>query len=184
MSASTPEAVLAFWLSKETKAHWFASTPAFDAHVEEVLGDAYGKAAVGDLSHWEVTRDGRLALVILLDQVPRMTFRDRPESYASDDAALAMAKRCLEHGDDLALPEGDDRRSFYYLPFMHSEKLEDQRRSVELHETYGPQAGLIWARGHRDTIARFGRFPHRNVRLGRESTPAEIAFMRAKEAAP
>ncbi|MBV6657321.1 MAG: DUF924 domain-containing protein [Devosiaceae bacterium] len=182
MPSSTAEDVLAFWFSDETKAHWFSSTPAFDLRVKEALGDAYKGAVQGNLAAWESTRDGRLALVILLDQVPRMIFRDKPESYASDAQALSLAKHCLAHGDDIALPPGDERRSFYYLPFMHSENLDDQRRSVELHETYGPEAGLVWARGHRETVARFGRFPHRNARLGRESTPAELAFMQAKEA--
>lgn len=179
--ASTIAEVLNFWFSDDTKAHWFASTPAFDARVKEVLGQTYELGANGNLIHWEQTREGRLALLILLDQVPRMIFRGTPESYASDDAALALAKRCLLHGDDIALPKEDKRRSFLYLPFMHSENLDDQRRSVELHETYGPEAGLNWARGHRDVIARFGRFPHRNARLGRQSTASELDFLKAKD---
>lgn len=181
--ASTIAEVLSFWFSDETKSHWFASTPAFDARVKVALGQTYELAANGNLIHWEQTPEGRLALLILLDQVPRMIFRGTPESYASDDPALALAKRCLLHGDDIALPKEDERRSFLYLPFMHSENLDDQRRSVELHETYGPKAGLNWARGHRDIIARFGRFPHRNARLGRQSTASELDFLEAKDGA-
>lgn len=181
--ASTIAEVLSFWFSDDTKARWFASTSAFDARMKKVLGQTYELAANGNLIHWEQTREGRLALLILLDQVPRMIFRGTPESYASDDAALALAKRCLLHGDDIALLKEDERRSFLYLPFMHSENLDDQRRSVELHETYGPEAGLNWARGHRDVIARFGRFPHRNARLGRQSTASELDFLEAKDGA-
>lgn len=179
--ASTAGEVLDFWFSEETKSRWFASTPVFDARVREVLGPAYRRAVDGDLDAWRDAREGRLALVILLDQIPRMIFRDTPQSYASDIAALALARLCLQRGDDVALPAHDDRRTFYYLPFMHSEDLDDQRRSVELYETYGPEAGLTWARRHRDTIARFGRFPHRNKPLGRQSTPAESAFLAAQD---
>ena len=178
---STAEEVLAFWFSDETKPHWFASTPEFDARVKDVLGPAHEQAVAGDLDAWKETRGDRLALIILLDQVPRMVFRNTARSHDSDATALALAGLCLQHGDDIALPDQDDRRLFYYLPFMHSENLDDQRRSVELHETYGPESGLSWARGHRDTIARFGRFPHRNAHLGRESTPAELAFLAAKK---
>ncbi len=133
--ASTIAEVLSFWFSEETKSHWFASTPAFDERVKAALGQTYELAGNGNLILWEQTREGRLALLILLDQVPRMIFRGTPRSYASDDAALALAKRCLLHGDDIALPKENERRSFLYLPFMHSENLDDQRRSVELHET-------------------------------------------------
>ena len=121
-----------------------------------------------------------MALVILLDQLPRNMFRGTRRAYATDPAALLAAERAIErHFDQAVEPE---LRRFFYLPFMHAEGLSAQDRSVALNEALGEEDSIKWARHHRDIIARFGRFPHRNAILGRESTAEEQAFL-ADEAA-
>ena len=113
--------------------------------------------------------------MLLLDQFPRNMFRGARRAYATDPAALDVADRAIEKGYDGRI--APDLRRFFYLPFMHSEELTDQERSVALNETSGDADAAQWARHHRDLIARFGRFPHRNAVLGRESTVEERAFL-------
>ena len=132
-------------------------------------------AARGDLNEWELTPEGALAVVLLLDQFPRNMFRGARRAYATDPAALDAADRAIEKGYDRQV--APDLRRFFYLPFMHSEELADQERSVALNEASGDADVAQWARHHRDLIARFGRFPHRNAVLGRESMAEEQAFL-------
>ena len=139
---------------------WFKSSAHFDAALRrEFLAD-YEAAAGGALASWEALPAGALALVLLLDQIPRNIFRDTPRAYATDAAARAVADRALQCGFDQLVPPV--WRRFFYMPFHHSESIDDQRRSQAL-------------------LERFGRFPHRNKVLGRESTPAEIAFLAERE---
>lgn len=159
---------------------WFKSTDEFDAAIrQEFLAD-YEKAAGGELGSWEASAEGALALVMLLDQVPRNIFRDTPRAYATDPAARAVADRALDRGFDRLVPP--IWRRFFYMPFHHSEDLADQRRSVALFGAlpqHPDRAGALrrYGRPYIEVIERFGRFPHRNKILGRESTPAEIAFL-------
>ena len=140
---------------------------------------AYEAAARGDLAEWELTAEGALALVLLLDQFPRNMFRGTRRVYATDPAALLTADRALERGYDREVEPV--LRRFFALPFMHAEDIGEQDRSVRLAETLGDADTLKWARHHRDIIARFGRFPHRNAVLGRESTPEEERFLEEDE---
>jgi uncharacterized protein (DUF924 family) len=173
--ALTPQDVLDFWFSERAKKSWFERSDAFDDECRTRLGDAAAAAKSGDLDSWTATAEGALALVILLDQIPRNIFRGTPDAFASDDKALSLAKAAIGKGFDTATPS--DRRNFLYLPFQHSERLEDQERGMELFATNNVADGLLWMTRHRDVIARFGRFPHRNAILGRASTPEELDFL-------
>ena len=135
----------------------------------------YEAAAGGRLARWEATPEGKLALLIVLDQFPRNMFRGSARTFAADLLARALAERAVRRGDDMrfAMPE----RMFFYLPFEHSESPADQARSVELNRARGDADSLKWAELHADVIRRFGRFPHRNAMLGRTSTPEEQAFL-------
>jgi uncharacterized protein (DUF924 family) len=159
---------------------WFKSTPDFDGALQEAFLDDYEAAAAGALSSWEATPEGALALVLLLDQIPRNIFRASPRTYATDAQARAVADRALEKGFDRLVPPVWGK--FFYMPFHHSENLEDQRRSLALFEIERrdpDRAGSLRRYGlpYIEVIERFGRFPHRNAILGRESTPEEIVFL-------
>lgn len=166
--------VVAFWREAGPE-RWFAKSDEFDRLVGLRLGPLCESAQAGSLDHWADEPAGALALSILLDQVPRNLHRATPLAYASDPKALAIAKQALERGFDQRVAE--IMRPFFYLPLMHSENLADQERCLALYEAYGNAEMLYFARHHRDIIARFGRFPHRNQILGRETTPQEAQFL-------
>jgi uncharacterized protein (DUF924 family) len=178
--AAHPTEVLALWFAEATQPLWFASTPAFDEALRARFLATYRAAAAGQLTAWEATAEGALALVIVLDQFPLNLFRGRAESFATEAAARAVADRAIARGFDQAVPP--IQRQFLYLPFMHSETLADQERSVRLYQQPGLEDSLRFARHHRDLIARFGRFPHRNAPLGRASTAEEIAYLASPKA--
>ena len=171
---TTPQEVLAFWQDAGPNA-WFTKDLDFDALCRERFLDAYERAAAGELETWEQTAEGALALIVLLDQMPRNMFRGDPRTWATDPLALAVANRALAKGFDGQI--SGDMQQFFYLPFMHAEDLAAQTRSLLLYEARGDAENLKFARHHRDIVARFGRFPHRNEVLGRESTPEELAFL-------
>ena len=159
---------------------WFRATDEFDAALRrEFLAD-YEAAAAGALQSWEASPEGALALVLLLDQVPRNIFRGTPRAYVTDAEACVAADRALERGFDQIVPPA--WRLFFYMPFHHSENIADQRRSVALANALprNPDRGGSLRRygcPYIEVIERFGRFPHRNEILDRPSTPDEIAFM-------
>lgn len=168
--------VLDFWFAPGMAERWFKTDPAFDAEVRARLGPLHERAAAGELHGWRDSAEGCLALVLLLDQAPRNLFRDAARAFATDAAALELAYHAIARGFDRELPQG--RRIFLYLPLEHSEDLADQETCVRL--TAALDENPDWhdyAVQHRDIIARFGRFPHRNAALGRESTPEELAFL-------
>lgn len=167
--------VLAFWFSERVAPLWFRSDPALDAEIRERFGALVTAAAAGELDDWLETPEGALALVILLDQFPRNIYRGTPAAFAADAKARAVADRALARGHDHQLAPA--RRMFLYLPFEHSEQLADQERSLALFTALGDAELLDYAVRHREIIARFGRFPHRNAVLGRPSTIEEQAFM-------
>ncbi|MDR0183984.1 DUF924 family protein [Lysobacter arvi] len=176
---TTPDDVLDFWHQAGYE-RWFARDDAFDARCRSDFLDAHFAAARRELEHWMETAGGALALCILLDQIPRNTFRGSGHAFATDPLARHYATRAIDRGDDLRVDPL--LRPFFYMPFEHSESMEDQERSVVLASTLPGDAGkgyLDYARRHRDVIARFGRFPHRNAILGRESTPEEQAYLDA-----
>jgi len=166
------EDVLRFWFGQDRKT-WFVKDPAFDEEIRARFLDLYEAGVAGKLADWESTPRGCLALVILFDQFPRNMFRDAARAFASDGRARGCARTILENGWDKGYTE--DEKTFTYLPFEHSEAIEDQERSLRLFEG---NENLEWARRHRDIIRRFGRFPHRNAALGRENTADEIAFLK------
>ena len=180
--------ILTFWFGQpgepgytEPRGRWFEHDPAFDAECARRFLATHEKAAAGGLQAWRDEPRSALALLLLLDQFPRNLFRDSPRAYATDALAREVARHALARGLDVPLPPV--WRWFFYLPFEHSEDIHDQRLSVSLFEALAPQhpatgaETLEYARRHHDIIARFGRFPHRNARLGRESTPEEVAFL-------
>ncbi len=171
----SPDVVIQFWREAGPE-KWFAKDEAFDQACRDRFLPTYEAAARGDLNEWELTPDGALAVILLLDQLPRNMFRGSRDTYKADPVALMAADRAIERGFDKQV-EPLFRR-FFYLPFMHSESLRHQERSVTLNEDLGDEDSIKWARHHRDIIARFGRFPHRNQILGRETTPEEEAFLR------
>ncbi|GGC90921.1 DUF924 family protein [Chelatococcus reniformis] len=173
-ATSTIDAVLAAWRAAGPE-RWFAREEGFDRLLRERFLDVQAAAADGRLAGWEETPSGALALVLALDQFPRNMFRGTPRAFASDAAARAVSRRAIARGFDRAVEP--ELRPFFYLPFMHSEAAGDQDYCVRLYETLGSEDDLRWARGHRDIIARFGRFPHRNAVLGRPTTEAEQAFL-------
>jgi uncharacterized protein (DUF924 family) len=158
---------------------WFRSTPEFDEAVRCGFAEDHERAVAGAFAPWEGSAGSTLALVLLLDQVPRNIFRSTPRAFSSDAQALAMAQHALARGFDQAVPAA--WRVFFYLPFEHSEELADQQRGIALLETLPPVPGRSgdghMSRLHLEIIERFGRFPHRNPILGRASTPEELAFL-------
>ncbi|EEE43652.2 DUF924 family protein [Roseibium alexandrii] len=177
--------VLHFWFAKGAALNWFEVDKAFDADVKNRFRSTLHAAANSKLEHWTETIEGRLALIIVLDQFSRNIHRGNAAAYGNDNACLLLAKHALRMGDDLWLKtyRPHDWRIFLYVPFMHSEDIEDQRRSLELFQTHGPEPGVAHARHHLEIVTRFGRFPHRNSILGRDSTSEELAFLAMKEIA-
>lgn len=170
----SPAEIVAFW-TQAGPARWFAKDDAFDAELRRLFLDAHMAAARRELDAWRDTPEGVLALMILLDQFPRNAFRGTGHQFATDPLALAIARRAVERGQHLAFDF--PLRNFILLPFEHSERLEDQDRYMAL--AADDAESLRWGEIHRDIIVRFGRFPHRNRALGRETTPDEQAFLDA-----
>ena len=172
----TPRDVIDFWLAQPAKAYFVADAK-FDDRLREKFGVAHAQAASGALDTWQETRDGRLGLVLLLDQMSRNLHRGTPGMFAADAKALAIAATAIDLGDD-----GDcdpSIKRWYYMPFMHSEALADQDRCVELCEQPGLEDTLPYAITHRDIIVKYSRFPHRNAVLGRVTSVEEQAFLDA-----
>ena len=173
--------ILDFWLGDGSAARpeWFRKDAAFDAAVRARFGAAVEAAIGGAYADWMATPRGALALVLLLDQFTRNIFRDTARMYDGDARALAIARGMVERGADRTL--GRYERMFVYLPFEHAEDVAAQEQSIALFTSLARDHGdntLEWAEKHAVIVRRFGRFPHRNALLGRESTPEEIAFLR------
>lgn len=173
MPDATPDEVVSFWRSAGP-ARWFRGGAEFDAQFRDAFLHAHDAAAAGRLDHWQADPLGALALLLLLDQFPRNAFRGTSRVYATDARARDIADAAVRAGFDRAVDA--ELRPFFYLPFMHSEQLADQERSVALNTDVGGES-LRWARHHHDVVQRFGRFPHRNAVLGRPSTPEEERFL-------
>jgi uncharacterized protein (DUF924 family) len=181
------QAILDFWFGAPGSAEygkprqiWFKKDDAFDAEIASRFGAAQKDAAAGRYDAWQATPRGALALLILLDQFPRNMYRGTPASFACDAHAQRVARNAVSHGFDRGLPYVE--RSFIYLPFEHAEDMASQRMSLRLFATLrndpGSASNADYARRHYEIVARFGRFPHRNPILGRQSTPEEIEFLK------
>ena len=169
-----PVDILAFWHEAGSE-RWYKRDDAFDAEVRRRYLALWQRATAGQLSSWEATDDGALALTIVLDQFPRNMFRGDSRTYASDALALAVAGRAIARGADKRIDAA--LLEFLYMPFMHSEDLPDQLRCIELFRNAGNTENLKYAEDHAGIVARFGRFPHRNRILGRATTPEEQAYL-------
>ena len=168
--------ILAFW-REAGRDGWYRRDAAFDAEVRRRFLATWQRAAAGELSSWEASDDGALALTIVLDQFPRNMFREDAATYSSDALARDVAGRAIDRGVDGRIDP--HLREFLYLPFMHSEQFADQQRCVALFQKSGDSENLKYAVDHADIIGRFGRFPHRNRILGRPTTAEEQAFLDA-----
>ena len=163
--------VLSFWFAQKCE-RWFDRDDAFDGEIRLRFLALYEQACRGDLEYWKQSPSGCLALVILFDQFPRNMFRGAAEAFSSDERARASARLIVEKGWDEAMTP--DERTFAYLPFQHSEAMEDQELSIRLFEG---REDFEWARKHWEVIRRFGRFPQRNAALGRANTVEEAEFL-------
>ena len=175
MSDIGPEDVLKFWFEECSSSDWFSRSDAFDAGLQARFGVTLEAAAAGELDSWMQTDRGALALLIVLDQFSRNLFRGSPRSFAQDAKALDIARQLVDAGKDRQF--GEFEKLFLYMPFEHSEDLPDQERCVELVGNLADKSYLEYAIAHRDVIAEFGRFPHRNGVLGREMTSAEQDYL-------
>ena len=181
------QALLDFWFGDSSRQQWFNPGPGFDEQCASQCARWLAPAAAGELATWLQSPQGRLAFIVLTDQLPRNIHRGSAEAYAWDNLALTASREGLEVGDDRAL--NWDERAFFYMPFEHSENLLDQHLAVglfshlrdesprEMREQTGNQ--LRFAQQHRRIILRFGRFPHRNAVLGRLSSNEELEFIAA-----
>jgi len=173
-----PQDVLGFWRAAGPE-KWFAKNDAFDAAIRLKFEPVHHAAARGRHDDWAGTAEGALALVILFDQFPRNLYRGSGHAYATDGRARATARAAVAAGHDRQVEP--ELRAFFYLPYEHSESLADQEEGLALFQQLladtGDTDSLKWAIAHRDIIARFGRFPHRNAALGRATTTAEQAFL-------
>ncbi|WP_127144341.1 DUF924 family protein [Pelagibacterium montanilacus] len=177
--ASTAADVSDFWFSDHGPEDWFSGSPDFDVRVRAQLGDLHARAVRSELWEWRNSADGRLAEIILLDQVSRQLHRGEGQAFAADTMALALAQEMIAQGMDA--PMDVNHKLFVYMPFQHAESLVIQEQSLRLFEAMGSDDYMEYARAHHETIARFGRFPFRNGALGRPSTPDELAYMKANE---
>ena len=173
-AGTTPAEIVTFWREAGPD-KWFEPEHEFDLTIRSRFFAVYEAAAGGRLAAWQESREGALALVLLLDQFPRNMFRGEARAFATDAMARAVADGALARGFDQATDS--TMRAFFYLPFMHSEALVDQDRCIGLYEALGDAEQLRYAREHRDVIKKFGRFPHRNRALDRSTTQAEREFL-------
>ncbi len=176
----TASDVIKFWFSEKIKPRWFDSTPAFDQLLRDRYLETYNAAVNGELNEWFATPEGSLALVIIFDQFPLNMFRSKAQGFMTEADARRVANDAIEKQFDEML--SDEQKAFLYMPFMHSETLADQDKSIALYEKAGLNDNLKFSRHHRDIVIRFGRFPHRNEILGRSSTTAEINYLDSPEA--
>ena len=183
MNSAAAHEVLDFWFGApgsvehgKSRAEWFKKSDAFDALIRTRFAALHVQAAAGQLAHWRDSPLTLLALIIVLDQLPRNLFRDSPQAFATDAMALDCAQRMTALQWDQRLNEVE--RQFCYLPFEHAEDIGAQRTCIQLFRALGHADLLNWAQKHCDIIERFGRFPHRNALLGRAFTPEEIEFLK------
>ena len=175
---ATVEDILHFWFEESTPKEWFTKSDEFDAQIKTRFGADYEIAAEGGVSDWRESASGCIALCILLDQFPRNMFRDNPKTFATDPLAREITHHALKRNFDVEDGLTDNHRCFLYLPFEHSEAIDDQRLSLQLFQEHTEDERYIeYAKRHLVVIERFGRFPHRNKVLGRESTAEEIEFL-------
>ena len=183
MALVSVQDVLSFWFDELTPQQWFNTFAKVDEAIATRFAQTHDAASRGELFDWRETPDGRLAEIIVLDQFSRNLFRNDPRSFATDTLALVLAQEAIAAGDDQRI--NPDRLAFLYMPFMHAEDMAMQDECVRLVDSrLEDESTLFHAKAHRKLIEKFGRFPHRNKTLGRESTAAEIDFLKKGGYAP
>jgi uncharacterized protein (DUF924 family) len=175
MQSVSSQDVLAFWFSPAQKRRWYVRDDNLDAEIRQRFLATYEAACAGELDEWRNTPESLLALIILVDQFPRNMFRGSPRAFASDAQAVRLTKEGIARGFHGSLKGA--RLDFLFMPLMHSESLSDHDLLAQL-----GHGGNRYARQHREIIARFGRFPHRNETLGRESTAEEASYLARSDA--
>lgn len=173
-------ALIDFWFSEEVSQYWFNAPLSFDQHLLETYGELWQQAKNGGLDDWCEHATASLALVILLDQFPLNMFRGTTKSFSTEAQSRTVANLAVERKFDLDM--SPQHKSFLYMPFMHSENLDDQARALQLFDQPGLESNFRFAKHHYAIVEQFGRFPHRNEILGRESSAAEIEYLNSKQA--
>ena len=169
--------ILDFWFEELTPQQWYKKDPELDQLIGQRFEATLIAGSAGELSGWRETLAGRLAEIILLDQFSRNIYRDQPQAFTSDPIALVLAQETITRCDVKELPVA--RRTFLYMPFMHSESLVVHDWAVRLFTELGSEDNLNYEHKHRHIIKQFGRYPHRNAILGRASTEQELEFLRS-----
>lgn len=172
--------IINYWYSDRIREHWFSSTPELDAEILEKFERIWKRAVQGELDEWQSTALGSLALILIFDQFPLNMFRGNVKSFETERNAIDVAREAIK--GDFVSQLSKDKLSFLFMPFMHSERLEDQDLAVELFRKHGLERSLEFAKHHREIVRQFGRFPHRNDILGRENTVEEIEYLESKDA--
>lgn len=167
--------ILDFWFNPEHQSLWFSKSDTFDQKIRQNFSKVHAQAVQAELWSWRKTADGRLAEIIVLDQFSRNLYRDQPLAFAQDVLALALAQEAISLNLDAQL--NPEQRSFLYMPFMHSESKMMHEFALKLFQRLGNPVNLDYEKRHKKIIERFGRYPHRNKILGRESTPEELEFL-------
>mmetsp|Transcript_13588 Transcript_13588/g.27608 ORF Transcript_13588/g.27608 Transcript_13588/m.27608 type:complete len:215 (-) Transcript_13588:1080-1724(-) len=179
IGSSSADEVLKFWFEDLSPQQWFIQSDQVDTTIRNKFLDSHNKAAAGELDSWRKDARGSLAEIIILDQFSRNLYRNNSQAFAQDGMALVLAQEAIGKGfeDDLST----EQVQFLYLPFMHSESLVIHERAVELYTALGQEMNLEFEMKHKAIIERFGRYPHRNAILERESTPEEIEFLKGPD---
>lgn len=175
MAETSAQRVLTFWFETLGAKQWFAKDARLDRQIGERFATLHEAAKANELWSWRESPQGRLAEILLLDQFSRNRYRDRPQAFAQDPQALALAQVAVAQGADRHLQVA--QRAFLYMPYMHSESLSIHDEALRLYAQPGLEANLKHERQHHEILERFGRYPHRNAILGRSSTPEEEAFL-------
>ena len=171
------QAILVFWFKEISPESWFKKDPLFDDMLTQKFGRMIEQALAGQLDNWAQNKDGRLALILLLDQMTRNIFRNTPKAFSGDEIACALSLRSVADGF-LEKEKNLHKRQFFLMPMMHSEDLEIQKKSLPLFKAFTSENTYDYATRHHDIIERFGRFPHRNHILNRPSSNEELAFLK------
>jgi uncharacterized protein (DUF924 family) len=172
-------AIIKFWFEEIETEKWFVKDPEFDQLLRDRFGKLLERAANSELYRWREHLEGRLAEVIVLDQFSRNMFRGTPKAFSQDPLALALAQEAIRDPEHKSLP--DSKRSFLYMPFMHSESPAIHEKAVELFSQPGLEMSLKFELMHKKIIDQFKRYPHRNEILGRKSSPEELEFLKGSD---
>lgn len=175
MSETAVREIITFWFEELTPRHWFINDATLDSTITRLFSTTLEAGRLGELWHWRTSAEGRLAEILVLDQFSRNIHRNSAAAFAQDPQALILAQEAVAQGIDSQLDAS--RKVFLYMPFMHSESLLIHDEAMRLFDQPGLEENFTYERKHREILVRFGRYPHRNALLGRESTPEEAAFL-------